>query len=457
MEASVIHAPAGPRRSVTGGVLLRLRSDDQLVALFRMGYEEAFGVIHDRYRARLLAYTRQMLSRSGGDAEDVLQDVFLRAYSALRQDERPVTLRAWLYRVAHNRCIDHLRRPEPPLGELYEIQRRPAQDPPAETEQRERLRRLVDDVQRLPEQQRSALLMRELEGLAYTELADALGVTVPAVKSLLVRARCGLIEAGEARDAACLDIRSDLDDSFGRGVRASARSRRHLRDCEPCRAYRAETREARRGLRALVPTTGPVGALAKLLGLGGAGSAAGAGAGGSAAVVSTGAAATATKVVAVVCCAAVFGGGAAELRPAPPAPAAAAPAHHAPRAATAHPDRTAPVLAPARMAADPLSTRERPPLPAPAAATDKATTPTSAQDPAAPDVAPIRMTLPAQTPTAPVPPPTTEQPSDQATATASGGALAPPEDEAPAEGTTTTPAPTTSGTSTTAAATAPAG
>ena len=56
-----------------------------------------------------------MLSaQSRQDAEDVLQDVFVRAFGALRADARPVNVRAWLYRVAHNRCIDHLRRPVSP-------------------------------------------------------------------------------------------------------------------------------------------------------------------------------------------------------------------------------------------------------------------------------------------------------------------------------------------------------
>ena len=72
----------------------------------------------------------------------------------------------------------------------------------------------------LPEQQRSALLMREMEGLSYNDLAAALGVTVPAVKSLLVRARVGLVEAIEARDTACVEIRDDLASAFDRGVRA---------------------------------------------------------------------------------------------------------------------------------------------------------------------------------------------------------------------------------------------
>src|SRR5690242_11169486 len=122
MEASALQAPAGlarPRLSI-GGSLLRLRSDEQLVALFRAGNDEAFRVIHDRYRSRLFAYTRQMLPGSRQDAEDALQDVFVRAYAGLRANDRDLALRAWLYRVAHNRCVDELRRPVPPAPELIE-------------------------------------------------------------------------------------------------------------------------------------------------------------------------------------------------------------------------------------------------------------------------------------------------------------------------------------------------
>jgi RNA polymerase sigma factor (sigma-70 family) len=223
VEASALRAPAGLTRIALPSALLRLRSDEQLVSLFRAGSDDAFGVIHDRYRARLFAYTRQMLGGSRSDAEDALQDVFLRAYNALRMDDRPVVLKAWLYRVAHNRCIDHLRRPVPLASEVFDVSRTPLPDPLAEAERRDDLRRLVADVQRLPEQQRSALLMRELEGLSYADLATALGTTVPAVKSLLVRARIGLVEAAEARNTACADIRDDLALSFGKGVRASAR------------------------------------------------------------------------------------------------------------------------------------------------------------------------------------------------------------------------------------------
>jgi hypothetical protein len=108
------------------------------------------------------------------------------------------------------------------------------------------------------------------------------------------------------------------------------------------------------------------------------------------------------------------------------------------------------------MAADPLSTRERPPLPV-RAERAKPAPPSVTRAPVAPDLAPIRMTVPLQTPTTATPAPTPEQVSDQATAAASGGALAPPEDDAPPDGTTTPSAATPSGTSTTAGATPPAG
>ena len=320
MEASALRAPtlAGvPHRSP----LLRLRSDEQLLALFRAGSDDAFGVIHDRYRQRLFAYVRQMLSPGPRqDAEDVMQDVFVRAYGALRADDRQVNLRAWLYRVAHNRCIDHLRRPTPAPAEIFEVSRKPLHDPIEEAQRREDLARLVEDVGRLPEQQRSALLMREIDGMSYADLADALDVTVPAVKSLLVRARVGLVEAAEARDADCAEIRDDLLASYDRGVKASGRARKHMRSCKGCAEYRTALRGMRRSFAALSPVSAGIGALgANLLGFGGGGaavggSAAAGGAGaGTAAVGGTLATATACKVAAVVCTAAITAGGAVEV------------------------------------------------------------------------------------------------------------------------------------------------
>src|SRR5690606_24169221 len=148
------------RRRFVAGPLLRLRSDDQLLALYRAGHDEAFGVLHERYRSRLLAYARQRLAGSPAQPDDPLQDVFMRAAGVLREDDRKVTVRPWLYRVAHNRCIDELRRPKPSQADLADVSRLPTSDPVDITQRREELRRLVADVAQLPEQQRSALLMR---------------------------------------------------------------------------------------------------------------------------------------------------------------------------------------------------------------------------------------------------------------------------------------------------------
>ncbi|HEY2005486.1 MAG TPA: sigma-70 family RNA polymerase sigma factor [Solirubrobacteraceae bacterium] len=312
MEASAIPASVGLARSriAFSASLLRIRTDDQLVSVFRAGNDEAFRVIHDRYRARMLAYARQMLSSSGKDPEDAVQEIFMRAYHGLRATDRQLALRAWLYRIAHNRCIDDLRRPQPLAIDADQPPSGGLQDPVAKVEQRDALRRLIADVQQLPGQQRSALLMRELSGMSYSEVSDALGVTVPAVKSLLVRARVGLAQANEARDTACSEIRADLIMAHDRGVRTSGLARRHLRECKPCREFRSEVRGVSRQLAALTPTLGPLGVIANLLGLGGGGG--GAAAGGSA-VAAGGAAATAGGSAAAVGSAGLLAGGAGHV------------------------------------------------------------------------------------------------------------------------------------------------
>ncbi len=300
---------------------MRLRSDEQLVASFRDGNNEAFRVIYDRYRQRLFAYTRQMLPGSRQDAEDALQDVFVRAFGGLRANDRDLALCAWLYRIAHNRCIDELRRPALAAPELMELVRPPLSDPITEAEQRESLRRLIADVRRLPEQQRSALLMRELTGMSYAEIAGALAVSVPAVKSLLVRARVSLAQANEARETSCSDIREDLIVAHDRGVRPNGMARRHLRDCAGCRQFRGHLRGTSRQFAALLPALGPAGVLAKLLGFGG-GAGGGAAAGGAAATAGTGGTVASAGVLAtgaghaatILAAAVITAGGAVEIQ-----------------------------------------------------------------------------------------------------------------------------------------------
>jgi RNA polymerase sigma factor (sigma-70 family) len=212
--------------------LLRLASDDKLIALVRRGREDAFEVLFDRYRPRLLAFSRNML-RSAEDAEDVMQEVFVNAYRAIRSDDRPIVVKPWLYRIARNRCLNELRRNTADTVDSMDVFQNLGAGTGETVERRERIGEIVTDVKRLPEQQRAALLLREMEGLPYQEIADVLETTVPSVKSLLVRARMGLAEAGEARAMTCGEARistTDRDDAVRKA------GRRHLRHCPHCAA-----------------------------------------------------------------------------------------------------------------------------------------------------------------------------------------------------------------------------
>ena len=170
--------------------------DPELVAAFRAGSEDAFTEMHHRYAEPLTAFAARMLRGTGVDPDDVVQDAFIRAHLALRATDRPMALRAWLYMITRNRALDGLRarRGACPLDETLPC----ASDPVASAIQREELRRVVEELAALPERQRLALVQRELCGTSHAELADQLGTTISATKSLIIRARTQLREAQAA-------------------------------------------------------------------------------------------------------------------------------------------------------------------------------------------------------------------------------------------------------------------
>jgi RNA polymerase sigma factor (sigma-70 family) len=322
--------------------LLKLQGDAKLVAMVRSGNPGAFETIVDRYQGRLLGFSRQMLG-STEDAEDVLQEVFVNAYKAMLRDEREINLRPWLYRIARNRCLNHLRKPTADAQESMDMV--PAVEASSTAERvhnREEFRQLLVDVKKLPETQRSALLLREMDALSYEEIAAAMDTTVPSVKSLLVRARISLAEASQARLLTCGEVRVELSEAAEGLRKVSGPVRRHVRECDECADFRSQVRSNEKALAALFPVGGLFalkGFIASKLGLsgasGGAGaagaSAAGAGAAGAGAgaVGSVGAAlsgggaagglgaiggAIGTKAVAGVVTAAVITAGAVEVK-----------------------------------------------------------------------------------------------------------------------------------------------
>src|ERR1700716_1505713 len=152
--------------------LLRLQSDERLISLVRRGSQSAFEVLVSRYQSRLLAFCRHLLG-SREDAEDVLQEALAAAFNAILADDRPINVRPWLYRIARNRCLNHLRRIQSVGVDSMDIH---FSDNGASTadkvHNREEFRLLVGDIQELPETQRTALLLREMDALSYDQIAE---------------------------------------------------------------------------------------------------------------------------------------------------------------------------------------------------------------------------------------------------------------------------------------------
>jgi RNA polymerase sigma-70 factor (ECF subfamily) len=180
------------------------RDDDILVRAVRAGDDHAFSTIVTRFEPALLAYARQLLGGSHHDAEECVQDTFVRALRALRGSDRPMALKPWLYTILRNRCLDQLRRPnrgtdlalvEPVLSDV-------SADPHAALVRGDELRDLVGELNRLPARQRKALVMHELEGASHADIAARLDVSVGATKALVHRARGALVDARRLAEAA---------------------------------------------------------------------------------------------------------------------------------------------------------------------------------------------------------------------------------------------------------------
>jgi RNA polymerase sigma factor (sigma-70 family) len=277
--------------------------------------DRGFERIYRRHVGDVYRYALAVM-RNPVDAEDVTQTTFLNAYRAYAEKgSRPDKPQNWLISIAHNVCRQRFR----------QSARRPAEvsfdddladaivdvDAPSGEDIRRALGQLAFN-------QRAALVMRELEGRSYAEIADILELSVSAVETLIFRARRALREqlegsltCGEAEFA----ISRQLDGRLSRQEKAQLRA--HLRECTECAHFARRQRAQRRALKSLglipVPSS-----LASLFGGGGA-------------AVGSG---VALKAAAAVVAGAVIGGGGYEaVRHAPwrePPPAAARPAHPLP-------------------------------------------------------------------------------------------------------------------------------
>jgi len=217
-----------------------------------LSYRHSDRTFEGLYRAHAADVYRYALALTGNpaDAEDVAQTAFMNAYRALARGERPQKPHNWLIAITHNVCRQRFRHASrrPPEVEFEEDVAEavvPSDDTPTGADLQRALGHLALN-------QRAALVMRELEGRSYAEIAEVLGVTVAAVETLIFRARRALREqlegsltCSQAEAALSLQMDGELPRSDAGQLRA------HLRECETCRRLAKSQRAQRKGFKAL--------------------------------------------------------------------------------------------------------------------------------------------------------------------------------------------------------------
>lgn len=254
MEAGTAQVEGIKRALKVGGPLNLLRSDEVLIDRFCTGDEVSFSSIYARHYGRVFAICLGVLG-SREDAQDAAQEVFATAAGKLRAGAQPENFKPWLSQVARNAAID-IARSRKPVSEEPEENEMPASIGVAQVaEQRSEMLEIMGGLRELPEQQRSALVMREVGGYSYGEIAHVLGVDETAVRGLISRARISLRTHRESQSLDCVTVRELLAQEMD-GRRRPATVRRHLKTCSSCREVLIGYRSDQAALRAIAPPIG---------------------------------------------------------------------------------------------------------------------------------------------------------------------------------------------------------
>ena len=174
-------------------------SDEQLVARVQKGDKRAFEVLVLKYQHRIYSLISRFV-RDADEVQDVAQEAFIKAYRALGNFRGDSAFYTWLYRIAINTAKNHLvsrgRRPQGVDIEIEDAEQLEMAgtlrdiDGPENLAMTEQLRQVIEGaIARLPEDLRTALRLREFEGLSYEEIAEAMGCPVGTVRSRIFRAR----------------------------------------------------------------------------------------------------------------------------------------------------------------------------------------------------------------------------------------------------------------------------
>ena len=228
-----------------------LTGEADLIEAARAGDDRAFEELYARYSERIRLF---ILGRvhDHGRAEDIAQEAFMSALRRMRATSQPIAFKPWIYEIAKNACIDEHRRArrtdEVSLDADDELisgrraLRSLGPTPPAAVESRQRLADLRGAFDGLSESHHRLLVMRELEGLPYNEIARRTGMSRQMVESSLFRARRKLAEEYDelASGRRCGEVQAMIDGgraltARSLGIRERRRLARHLAHCQPCR------------------------------------------------------------------------------------------------------------------------------------------------------------------------------------------------------------------------------
>ncbi len=255
----------------------------QLVARLKLRDPAAFSEFYDQY-SRVIYNLCYRLVGTPQDAEDLTQEAFLKAYQQIGSLREPEYLPTWLYRLAHNLCLDALRRGKKERSAVeLDVEREEeltlSPDPRAEispehqAEIHETSAQVATAVEDLPYRYRTALLLREMEGLSYDEIAQVLDTSVPAVETLLVRARDKFRSLFLTRQLAhtthaCTPFSNYLVGWHMQALPAKRRARvaEHLQHCHTCQSTVKRIEQESNRYRAFVPLVPPLALKATLLG-----------------------------------------------------------------------------------------------------------------------------------------------------------------------------------------------
>lgn len=173
------------------------KPDEQLMQEYQSGEREAMSVIFERYKGRVLGFCLRLLGNRA-DAEEMASEVFLALSRSKYEYAANVKFSTWLYTIARNKCVSHLRKAKPMIslwlskeGEHKEPLDIPdgKHIPSEEVSESERAVYVREAIGRLPLAQREAVILQQYQGLSYEAIAQVLGCSLDNVKVIIFRAK----------------------------------------------------------------------------------------------------------------------------------------------------------------------------------------------------------------------------------------------------------------------------